>query len=146
MRRLRRLVRLPAAERGLLVKAAILLWAIRLGLWLLPFQTLRALLVRVARPPAGSPPRDPSVPDRIAWGVAVASRYLPRATCLTQALAAQALLARNGHPACVRIGVATTGARQFHAHAWVESQGRVVFGGSEVQRYAQLATFRHPAP
>jgi hypothetical protein len=114
----------------------ILLWTARLGLWLLPFRTLRRLLHSVTRD--GLRHAGQSSPERIAWAVVAASRYVPQATCLTQALAAQVLLGREGHTACLRIGVARNEGSQFQAHAWVETQGKVVIGESEVERYAPL--------
>jgi len=44
MSRLFRFVRLPANDRKILMKTVLLLWAVRLGLWILPFQRLRHLL------------------------------------------------------------------------------------------------------
>ena len=44
--------------------------------------------------------------EQMVWAVTVVSRYLPGATCLTQALAAQALLTQSGFPSQVEIGVA----------------------------------------
>ena len=86
-------------------------------------------------------------PDRVVWAVVVASRYVPMSTCLTQALAAQVLLARRGFPAHLHIGVAKKGAEaRFEAHAWVESQGKVVIGGSEPGRYTQLLALEGEEP
>jgi Transglutaminase-like superfamily len=71
--------------------------------------------------------------------VALASRYVPTATCLAQALAGQTLLAQQGEPAVLRIGVAKNEAGKLEAHAWVESQGRIVIGASlDLCRYTQL--------
>jgi hypothetical protein len=131
---------LKSAERRLLLRATLLLWAIRVGLLTLRFQALRRFLASVPQPPAGV--RAPGVlsPDRIAWCVEAAGRYVPGArTCLNQALAAQALLKREGHPASLRIGVSRGEGGQLKAHAWVESQGRVVVGGAgDLSRYAPL--------
>jgi hypothetical protein len=69
--------------------------------------------------------------ERIAWAVAEASQYIPRATCLTLALATQVLLGWQGHAAHLCIGVARSDIGQFQAHAWVECQGRVVIGGAD---------------
>ena len=75
------------------------------------------------------------------WAVQVASRYVPRATCLTQALTAQALLGFGGIPTSVRIGVAKE-AGGFEAHAWVESGGKILMGGTEsAQKYTQMLSF-----
>lgn len=51
-------------------------------------------------------------------------------TCLSNALAAQALLGRYGHPSILRIGAALTDGN-FTAHAWVEHDREVVVGGPE---------------
>jgi hypothetical protein len=45
-----------------------------------------------------------------------------------RAVAAQWLLARHGHPACLRIGVRPRAAAPFEAHAWLEHEGRVIIG------------------
>ena len=128
-----RFLRLAAAERRLLIEAVLLLGAIGPGLRLLPFETVRRLLARVARTPAAARKVDLTSAERVAWAVAVASRYVPRAgsgACLTQALAAQTMLARRRHPALLRIGVIKDEERRLQAHAWVESEGEVVIGGS----------------
>lgn len=117
-------------DQYLLLKAVLLVMGIRLGLWLLPFQQLRRILAKATRPLARLQALGQS-PGQIVWAVKVASRYLPAATCLTQALATQLLLVRRGYPAHLRIGVAKDENGQLAAHAWVESQGRIVIGGLE---------------
>ena len=147
MKRLLKFMHLPAAERWLLVKAALLLSAIRLGLGLLPFQTLRRLLAKVAEASTGLQETDRSSADRIVWAVEAAGRRLPGAgTCLTQALAAQALLARRGHPALLRIGVLKGEEGRLEAHAWLESKGRIVIGGSELERFTPLVALEGEEP
>ncbi|MFQ5849215.1 MAG: lasso peptide biosynthesis B2 protein, partial [Candidatus Binatia bacterium] len=139
MKRLHKFLHLPPTERWLLVKAALLLGAIRMGLWLLPFQTLKHLLACVSQASKGLHRANRPSADRIVWAVMAARRYVLRARpCLTQALAVQVLLKRRGYPAHLRIGVARTGTGQLRAHAWVESQDRVVLGGGEISRYTAL--------
>jgi hypothetical protein len=127
--RVRKFVNLPPVERHLLVQAVLLAVAVRLGLWLLPFQTLRRLLARAARGGHGAR----TVPSgRVVWAVKAASRSVPSArTCLVQALAGQVLLTRQGYPVQLRIGVAKGEEGQLEAHAWLESEGRIVIGGEE---------------
>ena len=84
------------------------------------------------------PTSDQSARERIAWAVAVASEYVPNATCLTQALAALVLLQREGYGTCLRIGVARSAEGQFEAHAWLERDGRILVGGSGFGRYVTL--------
>jgi hypothetical protein len=141
MRRLSKFLALPAGDRRLLVEAALLLGAMRLGLRLLPFRTLWRLLERAPRPSTGFSTADPIAPGRIAWAVSVASPYvLGVRPCLPQALAAQLLLVRRGFAARLRLGVARGDRGQVRAHAWMETDGRVVTGGSksELERYTPL--------
>src|SRR3989475_12231716 len=127
MKRLGKFLRLAHAERVLLLEATLLLGAIGLGLRLLPFGRLRRLLDRLSRPRHGLRPQARLSAARIAWTVDRASRVVPGArSCLVQALAAQVLLARCGHEACVRIGVARPLDGSLEAHAWVRSEERRV--------------------
>jgi hypothetical protein len=138
MRRLRKFFFLEPSARWLLLKTGLFLWEVRLGLWLFPLPTLRRLLTGL-RPANHIFPEGPARIEKITWAVAVASRYVPAATCLTQALAGQILLAQQGEPAILQIGVAKNKAGELEAHAWVESRGRVVIGASrELFRYTRL--------
>ena len=76
--------------------------------------------------------------DLLVWAVGAASRYVPRATCLAQALAIQLVLKQSGRPASLHIGVNGAEGKYLDAHAWVESQGRVLFGGSNLGSYTHL--------
>ncbi len=125
-------------EQRALIKAILLLWACRLGLWLLPFKTLRGLLAKITFLSTWSPVKT----DTIIWAMVVGSRYVPAATCLTQALAGQVLLNRHDAPALLRIGVAKDEQGVFQAHAWVESRGRILIGNSpELHRYTRVSAF-----
>jgi hypothetical protein len=79
-------------------------------------------------PPAARPGADP---ERIAWALRVASRFVPWPTCLVRALAAHRLLAEHGHTSDLRIGVAKSAAAGFAAHAWVEYGGAVLVGQTD---------------
>jgi len=131
MRPLKRLASLTSAERRLLLRAFFVLGVARVVLWLLPLARARRLVARTA----GTTQQAPV--ERFVWAVKVASRYLPRATCLIQALAAQALLASAGYESCIEIGVANDG-QSLEAHAWLICSNRIVIGGPEVRRYARL--------
>jgi hypothetical protein len=124
---------LPARDRRLLIRSAFLLAGIGLGLWLLPFERLRSLLGRAARRGCWASA------DRVVWAVGAASRCVPMSTCLIQALAAQVLLGGAKHPASVCIGVTRGEGGRLQAHAWVESEGKVLIGGLEdLAHYAPL--------
>jgi hypothetical protein len=111
--------------------------AIRVGLSLLPFRTLRAILARVTSRPRGRGADEETV-TRIAWAVAAAGARVPGASCLSQALAAQVLLARLGELSDLRIGVARRGAPGLTAHAWLEHRGRVIVGGATRDQFTPL--------
>ena len=71
--------------------------------------------------------------------VRLAARYVPRATCLVQALATQILLGWHGHRGQLHIGVALDAKQGFRAHAWVESGWEVLVGGAEaLDEYAPM--------
>jgi transglutaminase superfamily protein len=134
---LARFVALPPAERRLILAAAGILAAIRIGLWALPFRWVQGAI----RAPGNRRPRDGGPPvERIVWAVGAADRLVPRTTCLVRALAAQALLARRGHASQLRLGVAGGSGRAFEAHAWLERDGRVLIGGPVEARYVPLPT------
>lgn len=130
MRRLSKFLSLEKRDRALLLNATLLLAATKLGLRLLPFQTLRRLLARLKPSSnlAGFPTSDLHL-QKIVWAVEVASRNIPGgAKCLPRALVAHNLLTRQGYPAQLRIGVAKDEEGQLEAHAWVESRGQVAIG------------------
>jgi hypothetical protein len=53
----------------------------------------------------------------------------------------QILFARYGFTAKLRIGVAKDGRERLKAHAWVESQGKIVIGNmQDLSRYKALPT------
>jgi hypothetical protein len=119
---------LSSSDRRLVLQTTIPIFGIRLALWCLPFQTICRVLRPLARAAQPSTGGLPSV-DRLAWAVQAASRCIPAATCLTQALALHLLLGRHGYSGRVLIGVAKDPAG-IRSHAWLEFQGKVLIGGS----------------
>jgi hypothetical protein len=117
----------------LLVQASILVGMMRIGLWILPFNLLRRLALRIST----TFERGDTVED-IVWAVRAASRHIPHATCLTQALAAHSLLSNAGHRSRVHIGVGKDEHDCFNAHAWVVVGGSVVVGGPDASGYTLL--------
>lgn len=135
--RLRNLLRRSRAEQRLLVAALGWVVCIRTGLWLLPFRILRPAVERAGRKPR-SEVTDEQFAAQIKWAVSNASRFIPRATCVTQALAAQMLLARRGFASEVCYGVGRQEGRII-AHAWLESGGRAIIGDGRLERLMPLA-------
>lgn len=144
----RRFWTLDAADRALVREAALLQVLVRIGLGALRFPVLCRWLARWARS-GGTPGVEPAmptarpVPERLAWAVATAARRLPGATCLVQALTADAMLRRRGYRAAVRFGVRAGRGRPhpIEAHAWVECEGSVVLGAtSDLADFAVLSS------
>ena len=138
----RKYLRLPARDRAVLTRTVLTLGAARLVTWLLPFAVGRRLLVGKQRSTTPTLTR-----DQVRWAMAHAQRVVPHATCLPQALAAEALLTRGGLPAELNIGVMKTGGK-LAAHAWVESDGRIMVGdlGNELAAYKRLPTLPRDWP
>ena len=136
MRALARFLRLGWTDKLLLVRCVFMVASVRLGLSLFSYATLRRWLATAAALQTASD----DVAQRIAWGVVNAARIVPGATCLTQAFAAQLMLARAGYRSQMRIGVAKDERDRFIAHAWLIINDRVVVGGSaeDLQRYVSL--------
>jgi Transglutaminase-like superfamily len=136
MARFKSFAALSAQDRGLLLHALFVVAVVRTGLFLLPFRTVKRLTARTGR--RAAPLRSVA---RCAWAVRASSRYVPGATCLTQALAAQALLAESGYDSRIEIGVRKDEHRRFRAHAWVVCGQEIVIGGAEAYRYVPLAAW-----
>lgn len=134
MRRLKRFAAMPRKERHLLLRSFIWISAVRVGLWVLPLRAIRSIILSY-----GKDSRNDSV-EEVVRAVRTSSRYVPGATCLTQALAAQALLAGSNHQSRIEIGVAKDG-ELFAAHAWLVCDEQIVLGGPDVTRYVPLVSW-----
>jgi hypothetical protein len=139
-----RFLALSRSDRRLLLRAALLLAAARLGVVLLRLERLRRLAGRVKESRARPGVPDPAYPARVGWAVTAAGRRLG-ATCLAQALVAQHLLHRRGHAADLRIGFARRGGPGLEGHAWVESGGIVIVGQTDLSRYTPLGRLARAA-
>ena len=125
--------------RLLLLETIFLVCMIRISLWLLPFHIVISQINRMTMKPAKRNHIDHRRLSFIAGNVAKVSRHVPKATCLTQAIAAMVLLKQYSYPATFHIGVTRDTAGQFEAHAWIESDGYVVIGGSKIDLYRRYS-------
>lgn len=134
---LRTLAALGREDRGLALRTLLLVAGIRIGLWIVPFRQLQRMLGSSEHLPLYVPPDVPV--SRLVWAVRAASRRIPAASCLTQALALQCLLARAGHGSEVQIGVSRDPQTGFQAHAWVEYAGTTLLSDrSELGQYITI--------
>jgi hypothetical protein len=123
-----------AKAAGLFAYTLAVVVAVRLSLTLTSHRTVRKAL------PAGL---SRAAPEPMVWraarAVTLASRIVPGASCLTQALALQLILGHRGYATEVRIGVKADGSA-VAAHAWLLSDGKVAIGGSpqEIAGYVPI--------
>jgi hypothetical protein len=136
MTRLLKFFRLDDSDRHLLINTLILLGFVNLGLWLLPFSTLRQILERIGQPNFKA--SQPSV-HKIIWAVNVSTNFIPGAKCLARALTCQVLMNQRGDSPQLCIGVAKDETGKLKAHAWLEHQGKIVIGYlSNLSTYTKL--------
>lgn len=121
-------LRRPSADWKLFARAYVLVWLIRIALWLMPFRVLYKWTINFRKGRIGDRPLPPSAVTKVVWAVTAAAKRVPRATCLTQALATQIMLGRRGHRATLQLGIMKSAAGKFDAHAWVERNGAVLIG------------------
>src|SRR5271155_3249781 len=135
-RRLAQFVRLSFSDQRLLMRAVLAVVGAKLAIRSLRLPAARAAVKRLERP--GWLERlgwtvTAARADRIVWAVETAGGAIPgMRNCLVQAVAAEAMLIRAGHPCELRIGAAKNGPRELIAHAWLESEGRVLIGDFEL--------------
>ena len=130
-----------------MIRAALFLCLAKVSLVFLPFRLVRRFLNDVAQQPFSTTSASPEACSEIGWAVSSAGRVIPGGrSCLPQALTAEFLLRAHGFPARLQIGVGRNEEEKFEAHAWVESAGKVVIGGSTLTSYIPLVAFKGTSP
>lgn len=115
--RARHFLSLPAPEKRAYLLTAWWLIVVRAMLKLMDFEQITTFVsrrrVQKREIPAVSLPRLSAI-------IQNAGTRLP-STCLSRSLAGAVVLARFGYRSAIKIGVST--GQDFHAHAWLESDG-----------------------
>lgn len=143
MKRLRKFLSLTDSDRHLLISTFILLGLVKLGLWLLPFQTFRQLLMTISHTnPVGLQQCSHAI-NQIVEAVNRSGHYIPGgAKCLPLALTTQVLMNWCGYSTQLRIGVAKGEGGKLEAHAWVEYQKQVIIGYlRDLSRFTPMPPF-----
>lgn len=139
MFRLLKFVRLPAAEKILFIETLLLVPTVRIAIWVVPYRILQKGFVRTLSPKTDAGGADWRQIEKITNFVRLTSRFVPFASCLTQALAALYLLRVKGQDAELKIGVKKDENARFEAHAWLEKDGRIIIGKlSKHERFMAL--------
>ena len=106
---------------------------IRISITIFSFSNVKKISKKISR--TNKNQNDQIKVEDIIWSINAVSCYIPRSTCLTQAITAQILLSRHNHPSKLKIGV--TKKDEFIAHAWLEIDDKIVLGKSE-QKYVPI--------
>jgi hypothetical protein len=138
--RLRKFIKLPAADRRLLVSAIVSVIKARLTVTFVPVgKILRPTALRAE---AASPDSEAA---RIGWAVETAGRIVPTGkNCLVRAIAGREMLARRGISSEIRLGVAKNSPDILSGHAWLECGHRIVTGEGEHRNYAAMPVGERP--
>lgn len=125
---IRRFTRVSRRRKLAVIKATGLLLLARGALIVMPFSSVARIAERsLAVPRSESGDRELRA---MLWAIQrVGNRLFPTNPCLPQAIVAQRELKRAGRPAELRISVRKDRSGRFGAHAWVESEGRILMGG-----------------
>lgn len=139
MRKIRNFLVLPYQRKKLLIKSLLFVWLIRLGLWILPYKLLTKWLNSLGSSAITNEINDWKLIKEVSHTVGSCAKYVPFASCLTQALTTQTLLRLNGQSSNLKFGVDKDKNEKLIAHAWIEVDGKIIIGGSpELSRYTVL--------
>ena len=142
MRMVLKFLKLPLPEKVLYAEALPVVMLMGLVVRLVPFRFLRKSLVKRLSVDTTPRPADLAEIQKIVRSVDFFSRFHPFASCLTKSLSALLLIKFNGEHAILKIGVAKGEDETFKAHAWLESNGRIIMGQvSPKTRYTALDSF-----
>jgi Transglutaminase-like superfamily len=131
--------RIPSpAGLWLHLRALALVGTVRVALWLAPSRAVLSTVTRSVARRRARRQRTAITPRRVVAAVVRVSRVVPTATCLTQALAGQALLASYGHDARLKVGVARDDAGAFSAHAWLELDATPILGERGIEQFTPM--------
>lgn len=140
---MKRLLRLAKNSRGkkLFVQTYPIMTLVRLGLLLLPFNRLSAMVGKSNHLTFLAIAPHQVNAGRIAQAVYRSSKYQPGSPmCLARALTTAVLMNIYSLPYELNIGVAK-GESGIDAHAWIVSQDRVIVGNlPDLSRYVPMST------
>jgi hypothetical protein len=140
-----RLVRLTRTEWALLARTGFVVAVVRLLLVSRPWSSALRSIRRFSSSLGAFPGTCDVSVERLAWAVRTASRVIPGATCLTQAIALQTMLTTTGRSGRVQLGVTKGSGRRLQGHAWVEHEGQTLLSTSgEVAHYRRMLTLEAP--
>lgn len=122
-------IKLSSKDKLMAIESLFWLIVCRLMLWIFPFHFVQKKIRKIASYLSNSKSSSVTLSKIRSW-ILITSRYVPRATCLVQALAGYILFSKYGYNTQIKVGVLSEDG-VFEAHAWLEHGGSVVLGESE---------------
>lgn len=123
-------IKLPPRDKLVAIEALFWVIVIRLMVWIFPFKFVQKSVQKIANYFLSSDNVHIVSISSLRVIIVVVSRYVPRATCLVQAMAGYILFSKYGYTTSIKIGVLDQNG-EFEAHAWLENGNSVVLGESE---------------
>jgi len=127
MKKLAKFFSLSLGDKRLLAEALFWVVLLRFKLWVFPYKWFGDDPALIETLDTNDADVDWSIVEKVASSVRETSRFVPYASCLTQALATRTLLMKRGQVSSLSLGV-DKNANGFEAHAWVEVNGRIIIG------------------
>lgn len=139
---LKRFLRLPGGRKLMVSEALLALMVARLAIAALPFRRIAAWVGTAGAESCGTaPPEQVETAKMVGWAVERLGRKVPwDARCLTQAVAAWAMLKRRGLDGTISFGAAKSESGELKAHAWLRFGPCVVTGGAGHEDFKVLTT------
>jgi hypothetical protein len=126
---IQKFLHLPFTDKLLLIRAALLLLSIQVGLALFSFPRIYRWVKR-QKSTRSPKTKNASATGDICWAITrVGKVFYGDEGCLIQAILGEWWLSQRGVPAKLCIGVSRQPGGPLLAHAWVESDGHVLIGG-----------------
>ena len=120
---------LPYREKALTLESLYWVFVVRIMVWMFSFPVVQSKVQKKASSYDTNTKHSVSI-TKLRIMITQAARFVPRATCLIQALAGHILFSKYGYDTSIKIGVLAENG-EFEAHAWLEDGDRVVLGESE---------------
>ena len=137
IRKPRKFIRLSSADKRLFVRVGLRLFQVRIKLWASTYKATRSWLEKKISV-SGPTRTDSRFAEKIARFILAASQFVPKSSCLTQALAGESLLRELGYEPTLHIGVKKENREAFEAHAWLELNGVKIIGGPASSDFNQF--------
>ena len=147
--RFTRFLSLSNRRRWLLLEASLWLGLARAAVLTLPLRRIMAALgqrptmIELSPPPTNLSEIQQGEIQQVTWAIRLISRRTPwQSNCLAQALAGQIMLRRRRIVSMLYLGVMKEADNGLVAHAWLRSNGCIVTGDGQLEKYAVVARFR----